>query len=430
VSHGIGADSEVGCLRTVLVHRPGPELKRITPRTRNLLRFDHLPWVSRAQQEHDIMTEVLRDRGTEVVYLSELLADVLEYTAAREEAITALLASGELGDELPRVLRRQLDAASPRELASALIAGLTSDELNSGRGLVYELLDPPDFVIEPLPNLVFSKDASTWIGDHVLLAGLPWPRRRESDLLAVIYQHHPRFAGRARAFRAGRGRLDGGDVLLLGQGVVAVGVGSRSTPASTELLAKHLLDAGAVHSVLAVPMSQRDDGPLGTVCTVLDSGVVLMAPARAFTLTALTITSRFGELTVSRRRPFLEAAALAVGVERLTVIHTGIDSMPGRPGQWDDGGNALAIGGRVIVCDERNVETNARIADAGFEVITVPSGELGGVAGGPRALCVPLHRDPAAMARQAQRHPPVSGEHPGIEGRDLIAARGQLAHLG
>src|SRR5580658_4615579 len=257
VSSGIGADSEVGCLRTVLMHRPGPELRRITPRTRNLLRFGALPWVAKAQQEHDILTGVLRDHGAEVIYLTELLQDVLEYSSARDEAIASVLANAELGDELAVTVRRHLDGLSPQHLASALIVGLTRTELRAGRGLVYDLLGPHDFVIEPLPNLVFCKDASTWIGDQVIAGTLPGPRRRESDLLAVIYGCHPRFSGLPEPYRAGCSRLDGGDVLLLGPGVIAAGVGARSAPASVELLARHLLNAGAVDRVLAVPMDQR-----------------------------------------------------------------------------------------------------------------------------------------------------------------------------
>jgi arginine deiminase len=389
-----GADSEVGRLRTVLMHRPGLELKRITPRTRHLLQLDGLPWPARAQQEHDALAEVLRTRGVEVIYLAELLQDVLEYQAARDESITAVLAGSELGDELSAVVSRHLETRPPEDLASILVAGLTTDELRAGKGLVYDLLTPRDFILEPLPNLAFSRDACVWVNDQVVLGTLSGPRRREADLLAVIYGHHPRFNGLSLPYRVGGTRLDGGDILLLGPGVVAVGVGARSSPAAAELLAKYLLETGAAHTVLAVPMSQPHQ--LDTVCTVLDHGVVLMVPALAFTLTALTITRRGGSPHVSRPQPFLEAAARALSIDRLTMIETGIDSMTGARGQWEDGANTLAIGDRVLVCDERNTETNSRLAAAGYEVIAVPCGELGGVRGGPRCLCAPLARDPQA----------------------------------
>ena len=394
-----GADSEHGCLRTVLMHRPGPELKRITPRTRHLLQFDGLPWPARAQQEHDTLADVLRSRGAEVIYLTGLLQDVLEYQAARDESITAVLASSDLGDELAAAVSRHLTSLPPEDLAAALIAGLTTDELRSGHGLVYDLLTPHDFIVEPLPNLVFSRATCAWAGDQVVLGTLAGPRRREADLLAVIHGHHPRFNGQRLPYRVGGTRLDGGDLLLLGPGVVAVGVGARTTPAAAELLANHLLEIGAAQAVLAVPMAQLDQPSrsLDTACTVLDYGVVLMVPALAFTLTALTITRRDGSPQVSRPQPFLEAAARALGIDELTVIETGVDSMTGAGGQWEDGANTLAVGAGVLVCDERNTETNSRLAAAGYEIVAVPCGELGGVRGGPRCLCSPMAREPARV---------------------------------
>ncbi len=420
--HSIGTDSEVGCLRSVIMHRPGPELRRITPRTQHLLRWGGppraLPWVDRAQREHDQLADVLRTLGTEVIYFTGLLQDVLEYQTARDKAVESALASCDLGDELALILRHHLVGLSPEDLAAALIAGLTPTEVRTGHGLVYDLVDPHDFVIDPLPNLAFSADAGAWVGDQAVVAALPGSRRRESDLLAVIYEHHPRFAGLAPPYRPRSASLDGGDLLLLGPGVVAVGVGVRSTSASAELLAGHLLQSGAAQAVLAVPMNRRGGGDggasavdsthLDAVCTVLDDGVVLMAPSLAFTLTALTITARpgkgvgagtgghAGELRVSRPRPFLEAAARALEIDQLRVIDTGVVAATRPTAHWDDGGNALAVGGRTLVCDERNLETNSRLAAAGFEVITVPCGELGGIRGGPRCLCAPLSRDPVA----------------------------------
>lgn len=404
VSDSIGTDSEVGCLRTVLVHRPGPELRRVTPRTRSRLAFDRLPWLTRAQQEHDAFTDVLRDHGADVLHVTELLQDVLEYACAREEAIEAVIADADLGDALGACVREHLRSLAPENLACALVAGLTPAEVCWGHGLVFDLLDPHDFVIDPLPNLVFSRDSSVWIGDQAIVASLSGPRRREPDLMAVIYGHHPRFSGLERHYLAAGRHFDGGDVVLLAPGVAAVGVGVRTTPASVERLARHLLGAGVVHTVLALPMSQTvPGGQLDKVCTVVGSGVVIMVPALAFTLTALTITAHRDELRVSRPRPFLEAAARAIGVERLTVIETGLDAHAGPSGHWDDGGNTLAIGPGVMVCGERNVETNARLAAAGFEIITVPGGELGDSRGGPRCLCAPIRRDPVVARADSPR---------------------------
>jgi arginine deiminase len=402
VSHTHGADSEVGRLRTVLVHRPGSELRRITPRRAGRLLFDTLPWVARAQEEHDVLASVLRDHGVEVLYVTELLQDALEYRPARRHAIESVLAGAALGDELGGQVRDHLDGLDPEALARVLIAGLTPDELTTGHGVVFELLDRHDFIVDPLPNLAFSRDSSVWISDRVAVASLVGGRRRESELIGVIYAYHPRFSGTKCLYGPELEQVEGGDVLLLAPSVIAVGVGERTASAGVERLARRVFDAGLAHTVLAVPLDRL--GPaahLDTVCTVVDVDTVVMYPRLAFTLTAHTITPRADGMRVSRPQPFLEAAAQAMGIDRLKVINTGVDPLHARR-QWDDGGNALAIDRRVVVCHERNSETNARLEAAGVEVIRVPASELGSARGGPRCMTCPVARDPAASPDAGQ----------------------------
>jgi arginine deiminase len=418
-----GVDSEVGRLRAVLMHRPGPELQRMTPRHRERILLRTLPWVSRARQEHDILCQALRDHGVEVLYLTELLQDALEYQAARDEAISMAVADAGLGDELRGQLRSHLEDLGSESLAQALIAGLTPDELKIGHGLVFELLDRHDFVLDPLPNLIFTKDASFWIGDQIAVTSLAAERRRrESGLASVVYQHHPRFAGTKWLYQPGLEPVDGGDVLLLAPGVIAVGVGERTTPAGTERLARHLFDAGLAHTVLAVPMSQQgSSGHLDTACAIIDIDSVIMHPAVAYTLTAHTITPQAGGMRVSRAQPFLEAAAQAMGIGRLHVIDTGTEPAAGRA-QWDDGSNVLAIGPRIAVCHERNSQTNDRLEDAGIQVIRVPSSELGSVRGGPRSMSCAVSRDPAALPADQPAQPSAGGVHPPLYRETLLLA--------
>ena len=397
MTHTHGADSEIGRLRTVLVHRPGAELKRLSPRSRDRLLFDRLPWVDRAQQEHDGFCQVLRDHGVEVLYLTELLQDALEYQEARDAAIGAAVDDPRLGDELRDGLRQHLDGLESELLAEALIAGVTPAELPSGRGLAYQLLDRHGFVLDPLPNLVFTRDSSVWIGDRVAVSSLTAPHRtREVALLRVLYRHHPRFAGTKVLYGPHLEPLAAGDIVLLAPGVIAVGVGDRTTPAGVERLARQVFAAGLAHSVLAVPLHPSQAVHLDTVCTVIDAGVIVMYPALAYTLTGHIITPLGDGLRVSRPQPFLSAAAQVTGVDRITVIDTGLDPLTLARGQWDDGGNALALGRGLAVCDERNLETNARLAEAGVQVIAVPGSELSSGRGGPRCMCCAIARDPAA----------------------------------
>ncbi len=401
------------------MHRPGLELARMTPRHKDRLLFSSLPWVSRARQEHDVLSQALRDYGVEVLYITELLQDALEYEQARNEAIGLAVADAGLGEELRGQLRSHLEELGPQELAQVLIAGLTPDELKIGHGVVFELLDRHDFVLDPVPNLIFTRDSSVWIGDCLAIASLAsGRRRREADLVSVVYRHHPRFAATQWLYQPDFEHLEGGDVLLFAPGVIAVGVGQRTTPAGTERLARRAFETGAAHTVLAVPMSQHGTGGhLDTVCAVVDVGSVVMHTAAAYTLTARTITPREGGLRVSRPQPFLEAAAQAIGIERLNVIDTGTDPVCGPHGQWEDGSNVLALGRKVAISHERNFDTNARLQDAGVRVICVPSSELGSVRGGPRCMSCAVVRASAALGEEAEETlvPAQSARLPGVE---------------
>jgi arginine deiminase len=391
-------DSEVGRLATVMLHRPGPELARLTPRNNDFLLFDGIPWVGRAQAEHDAFAAALRERGVEVLYLGQLLAETLAVDAARTELIAGVLDDQRLGDALRDSVARYLADQDPQRLAGVLMAGLAHEEMKPGPGgLVYKMMDRLDFVIDPLPNLLFTRDSSVWVGDRVAVTSLAMPARgRETTLTQAIYRHHPRFAGTELLYDPGLEHVEGGDVLLLAPGVVAVGVGERTTPAGAERLAQRVLDAGLARTVLAVPIAQeRATMHLDTVCTMVDVDAVVMYPNVADMLRAFTITrDGDGELRVADPRPFLEAAAQAMGIDRLRIIDTGLDPVTAEREQWDDGNNTLAIAPRLCVAYERNVETNAQLERAGIEVIAISGSELGSGRGGPRCMSCPMTRSP------------------------------------
>ncbi len=392
----LGVDSEVGRLRTVLLHRPGPELKRLTPRNNDKLLFDGIPWVGRAQDEHDTFAQALRDRGVEVLYLADLLATALEVEAARTETIDAVLRDPRLGETLHGFVASYLQGLHPTDLAGALMAGLAHEEIAPVGGLVYRFMDRHDFVIDPLPNLLFTRDSSVWIRDRVAVTSLAMPaRERETTLTRAIYRHHPRFAGTELVHGPENEPVEGGDVLLLAPGVVAVGVGERTTPAGVERLARTVFDRGLATTVLAVPIAQeRATMHLDTVCTMVDVDAVVMYPNIADTLEAHTVTDGDSSLHVSGPEPFLVAAAKAMGIDTLRVIDTGLDPVTAEREQWDDGNNTLAIGPRLAVAYERNVETNARLEEAGVQVVQIAGSELGSGRGGPRCMSCPITRDP------------------------------------
>jgi arginine deiminase len=391
-----GVDSEVGRLRTVLLHRPGPELKRLTPRNSADLLFDGIPWVERAQDEHDRFADALRTHGVEVLYLRDLLAETLAVSTARDLVLERTLSAPGLGNTLRGEVERHLSDLDVSGLTDLLIGGLAHEELRQGSGLVYRLMDRLDFVVPPLPNLLFTRDSSVWLGSTVAVTSPSMSaRRRETWLTETIYRHHPRFAGADVIYSPGEEWLEGGDVLLLAPGVVAIGVGQRTTPAGAETLAARMLARGLATAVLVVPIAQeRATMHLDTVCTMVDVDAVVMYPAVADTLAAHVITSEpDGALRVDGPEPFLVAAAKAMGIDTLRVIDTGLDPVTAEREQWDDGNNTLAIAPRLAVAYERNVETNAQLEDAGIEVLRIAGSELGSGRGGPRCMSCPVARD-------------------------------------
>ena len=400
------ADSEVARLRTVMLHRPGPELQRLTPRNNDKLLYDAIPWVARAQEEHDAFAEELRSRGVEVLYLADLLTETLEQPESRAHAIEEALGDLDLGDTMRGYLEGLLGDASPEELTGYLTAGIRNDEVRGGFGLVTSLLAYDDFLIDPLPNLLFTRDSSVWIRDRITITSLTMPaRKRETELTELIYTEHPRFAGTRTIHGWHHEHVEGGDVLLLAPGVIAVGVGERTTPAGVERLARQVVHARLAHTVLAVPIAQeRATMHLDTVCTMVDVDKIVMYPNVADSLRAFAVTAPDPDqaedrlpLRVAEARPFLEAAAEAMAIDTLHQIDTGLDPVIAEREQWDDGNNTLAVSPRVAVAYERTDGTNDRLEEAGIEVVRVAGSELGSGRGGPRCMSCPVAREPLTV---------------------------------
>lgn len=413
-----GAHSEVGTLRKVMVHRPDLSLRRLTPGNHDDLLFDDVLWVERAQYEHDQFVARMRERGVEVFHLDQLLTETLAADdVARARLIELAASEHTVGVSLVDDVRSALWALPPRELATHLIGGLTIEESGLDLGRFREsslpvaaLTDPGTFVLPPLPNTLFTRDSSCWIYGGVSVNPMYWPARRlEAYNVAAVYRAHPMFAGaefdywypslgdegRFEVTDFGRASLEGGDVQPIGHGTVLVGMSERSQARMIEQLARALFAKGAAERVIVAVMTRdRAHMHLDTVFTMLDRDVVTLYPRVIDEVRVFSLRPGTEKFHVTEEVGLLSAVADALGVPALRVVPTGGDVYTQEREQWDDGNNVVALAPGVVIAYERNTHTNARMREAGVEVIPIEGFELGKGRGGGHCMTCPLLRDP------------------------------------
>ncbi len=406
-SSGVGVGSEIGRLRTVMVHRPGIEIARITPENKEALLFDDLLWMDRAQEEHDRFAQMMRDRGVEVVYFEQLLSDVLQIPEVRNELIDDVFTPGSCGPRVAEQLSAALREATTGQLVDVLLGGLLEQELEAWGvdHLFADLVaDRFHYVLRPLPNLLFMRDNAAWINRGLSLNTLATPARaRESRYMRAIYRHHPRFADTPFEVWFGNrpedhypASIEGGDVLVLAPHVVMIGLGERTAPAAAEILARRLFAEGTVERVIVVHLlHERAVMHLDTVFTMVDRATFNVFPGLLGNVDVHTLRpGADGAVDVAHHRGLEPALAEALGESALEFIPTGGDAIGRLREQWDDGNNTLALEPGVVVAYQRNQETNRRLREHGIEVLELDASELCRGRGGSRCMTQPILRDP------------------------------------
>jgi len=404
----IEVKSEIGKLRQVMLHRPDKELEHLVPGDLERLLFDDIPYLKTAQNEHDLFAGIMRSQGAEVVYLEDLTAEVLRANQElKEQFIKEFIEEGHVADMRMReyLFSYLMQIQDAKELVLKLMSGVRVGELKvrTNRPLVDLIKTDNQFILDPIPNLYFTRDPFACIGNGVSLNCMySGTRRRETLFGKYVLENHPNFAGQVPFYyrRAYPYAIEGGDILNLSHKVLAVGISQRTTAEAIELLAQNIFadESSEIETILALDIPAiRAFMHLDTVCTQVDYDKFTIHPGILGTLRIFEVKKgdKEDELKVTEMHSSLEEVlASQLELDKVTLIQCGgKDRIASEREQWNDGSNTLCIQpGKVIVYD-RNYVTNQILRENGVQVLEMASSELSRGRGGPRCMSMPLVRE-------------------------------------
>ncbi len=397
---GVHVYSEITGLKQVLLHRPGKEIDNLTPTNKDRLLFDDLPDAHLAGVEHDAFADALRSCGVETIYIEQLLADVLEVPELRTNFVREFLEEDAIAaPNIPPLTEWLTNITDSQELADLLVAGIR----NVSDDIPVKLPQPPPaeqlMLLDPLPNLYFSRDAFSFIGRGVSLSRMYTnARQRETLIGEYLFNYHPDFAGLPRYYeRTYPYSLEGGDILVLNEHVLAVGISERTKIQAIELLAKNLLNEETGYQyILAMKIpTKRAFMHLDTVFTMIDSNVFTIHPEIEDALEIYEFSRQGKEIGSRLKRGELsQILAGYLAVDQVKLIQCGGgDPIDAQREQWNDGSNTLAIAPGKVIVYSRNHVTNRILEEAGIQLLRISSSELSRGRGGPRCMSMPMRRD-------------------------------------